>query len=138
MSASAAKLLPQSAPLSSPHTSPERQADQRLYVVAGQKVAVRSSVWPFILIAVLLVVFTIALPMVVNTQMAQRAYEIRDQQIVLAELNAQVETLEAELLEASSPQKLEERARSIGLVHAGSIGAISLDGKKVEGGGPAQ
>ena len=76
--------------------------------------------------------------MVVNTQMAQRAYEIRDQRVQLAEINAQVETLEAQLLVASSPQMLEDKASKMGLVRAGNIGTINLADGVVEGGEAAQ
>lgn len=132
MSANAAPMLPQSS------TAPSATSARRVHVVSGQKVSVRPSAWPFVMIATLLLVLTIALPMVINTQMAQRAYEIRDQQITLAELNAQAETLETELLIASSPQQLEQRAKDLGLVPAGNVGAISLKAKTVEGGVAAQ
>ena len=134
MSASAQPVLPQSTQSVTPGIS----SSTRIQVVTGQKINVRTSAWPFILIASLLVILTIALPMVLNTQMAQRAYEIRDQQVQLAEINARVETLEAELLIVSSPQKLEEKANAIGLVRSGSIGAVTLETRTVEGGEAAQ
>lgn len=134
MSASARPIPHQSVPSGSPRSS----SSTRIQVLAGQKVNLRVSAWPFILIASLLVILTIALPMVVNTQMAQRAYEIRDQRVQLAEINAQVETLEAQLLVASSPQMLEEKASKMGLVRAGNIGTINLADGVVEGGEAAQ
>ena len=134
MSASARPITHQSVPSGSPRTS----SSTRKQVVAGQKVNLRVSAWPFILIASLLVILTIALPMVVHTQMAQRAYEIRDQRVQLAEINAQVETLEAQLLVASSPQMLEDKASKMGLVRAGIIGTINLADGGVEGGEAAQ
>ena len=141
MSASAAAARPvPSVPVRRPGaTQPRpRLGTVPIEVVPGQKVALRPKAWPFILIAAVLVVLTVVLPMVVNTQMAQRAYEIRDQQIVLSELNAQVETLEAEVLIAASPSKLRERAEANGLVPSGAIGAISLTERTIEGGEPAQ
>ena len=77
MSASAQPVPPQSTLSVAPGIS----SSTRIQVVTGQKINVRTSAWPFILIASLLVILTIALPMVVNTQMAQRAYEIRDQHV---------------------------------------------------------
>ena len=134
MSASAQPVLPPSPP----SVAPKKSSSTRIQVVAGQRINVRTSAWPFILIASVLVILTIALPMVVNTQMAQRAYEIRDQHVQLAEINARVETMEAELLVVSSPQKLEEKANAIGLVRSGSIGAVTLATRTVEGGEAAQ
>ena len=134
MSASAQPVLPPSPP----SVAPKKSSPTRIQVVAGQRINVRTSAWPFILIASVLVILTIALPMVVNTQMAQRAYEIRDQHVQLAEINARVETMEAELLVVSSPQKLEEKANAIGLVRSGSIGAVTLETRTVEGGEAAQ
>lgn len=121
-----------------PTTSAPETTRTRIEVVPGRKVAVRPSAWPFVLLAVVLVVFTLILPLIANTQMAQRAYEIRDYQVTLAELNAQIETLEADVLEASSSQRLEAKAREIGLVRAGDTGTIALSGGTVEGGVPAE
>ena len=114
------------------------QATPAIEVVAGHRVALRPKAWPFILVAAVLVVLTVALPMVANTQMAQRAYEIRDAQVALAELRAQVETLEAEVMVAASPSALREKAQANGLVPSGAIGAISLGERTIEGGEPAQ
>lgn len=119
-------------------SSPEFEQAQRFHVVTGQKTDLRRSAWPFVLLATLLLLITIALPMVVNTHMAQRAYEIRDMQIALTELNASSSTLEANLLAASSPSSLAAKAKEMGLVPAGSAGAISLSNSTVEGGVPAE
>lgn len=113
-------------------------APRRIQVVPGRQAARRVKAWPYLLLAAALAILMIAVPMVVNTQMAQRAYEIRDQQVVLAELKAETETLESELLAAQSPQALEEKATALGLVPAGEVGAISLERRSVEGGVPAQ
>lgn len=117
---------------------PETETQPRIHVVPGQKVMLRRAAWPYILLVVVLVVLTVALPMVINTQMAQRAYEIRDQQIALAELNAEADSLSAELLAVESPGVLEEKAKALGLVPSGHIGAISLSAGTVTGGVAAQ
>lgn len=110
----------------------------RIEVVPGRKVAVRTKAWPFVMLLVVVVLLTMVLPLVANTQMAQRAYEIRDQQVALAELDATIETLEADVREASSSQRLEAKAREIGLVRAGETGTISLGLGQIEGGVPAE
>lgn len=132
MSANAAAPLPHHSAASAPQEAP------RIQVVSGHVPnAKRMSAWPLILLATLMVVLTVAVPMVINTQMAQRAYEIRDLKVTLAELTAQGETLETQVLITSSPQELEKKALAFGLVPAGNVGAISLEAGTVEGGEPA-
>ncbi len=139
MSASPAPFLSSSSAASTHadwHSKPSH--GPRIHVLPGYRVSVRPAAWPLVVVALLLVVFTVAVPMAINTQMAQRAYEIRDQRVALAEINAQIQTLEAELLVASSPQEIEAAANKIGLVPAGEVGTISLKTKTVEGGEAAQ
>lgn len=129
MSASAAqKWVPTAA------TLPAGSMRTRVEVLPGRRVAVRRKTWPYVLLAVVLVLLTMVAPLMVNTQMAQRSYEIRDQQIALSELNATIESLEADLRVASTSARLEEKARESGLVRAGEAGTISLGSSQVEGG----
>ncbi len=111
---------------------------EELQVISGAPARPRRAVWSALLVVLILAVVAIGIPMVVNTQMAQRAYDIRDQKVVLAELDAQTSTLEAKLLEASSPQALDSKARELGLVPAAPAGTISLGASTVEGGAPAE
>lgn len=94
--------------------------------------------WPIVLVALLVLVVAIALPLIINTQMAQTSYAIRDQRVQLAELSAQTTVLEANLLAASSPQVLDAKARALGLVPAGAPGTVSLTEGSVTGGEEAR
>lgn len=132
MSTSAPRI--DSIPVPVGRRNPAQSAPVRIQVIPGKQMAQRAMAWPYILLAAALVILMIAVPMVVNTQMAQRAYEIRDQQVALAELKAESDTLESALLVAQSPQALEKRAKDLGLVPAGEVGSISLQRKTVEGG----
>ena len=123
---------------SQPSRFADAEPEPRIHVVPGQKTVLRRKAWPFVLLVVIIVVMTVAVPMVINTQMAQRAYAIRDQQIELAELKAEGDALEAQLLAVESPANLEEKAQALGLVPAGHIGAISLTEKTVVGGVAAE
>ncbi len=105
-----------------------------LHVITGQAADLRTAAWPAVLLALTLLVAAIVAPLVLNTQMAQRAYDVRDQQLVLAELRAESLTLEAALLDLSSSEQLQKRAAQVGLVPAGKLGAINLKKGTVEGG----
>lgn len=109
-----------------------------IQVVSQSDSPARSHAWPIVLAALFLLIVAIAVPLVINTQMAETSYAIRDAQVQLAELEAQRIVLEADLLEASSPQALEQRARALGLVPAGAPGTVSLVDGTVTGGEPAQ
>lgn len=131
--------LQASSALRSPAGRSAQPAEQlRINVIPGQKVKLKRAAWPYIVLVIVLVVLTVAVPMAINTQMAQRAYEIRDQQITLAELNAEGDSLSAQLLAVESPGVLEEKAKALGLVRSGHIGAISLGEGTVAGGVAAQ
>lgn len=123
---------------SQPSRLEEAEQETRIHVVPGQKNVLRRKAWPFVILAVIIVVLAVAVPMVINTQMAQRAYEIRDQQIALAELKAEGDALEAQLLVVESPANLEDKAQALGLVPAGHMGAISLTERTVVGGVAAE
>ena len=109
-----------------------------LRVVYETSSAQRKRVWPFVTVAALLLIAAVVVPVVLNTQMAQRAYDIREQQLILNELERQQATLEQEILEVSSTQSLQEKAEEMGLVPAGVPGVISLEDSTVIGGVAAE
>ena len=76
--------------------------------------------------------------MVLNTRMAQTSFEIREQQLVLNELEAQSWTMRAELDRKASPTELEKAAKANGMVPAGKSGFITLETGTVEAGTPAK
>ncbi len=113
---------------------PPNRGQERFQVVVGSRSELRDVAWPALVVALVLLVVAVIAPLVLNTQMAQRSYDIRDQQVVLNELQARKSTLEAELRSASSPNALRKKAAEAGLVPAGKLGAVSLEDKTVEGG----
>ncbi|MFT0762375.1 hypothetical protein [Scrofimicrobium sp. R131] len=125
-------IIPVAQPSSLPHRRPE------LRVIEGQKGQMRKAVVPVLAAALFLFLATIVVPLIINTSMASLAYEIRDQNIEQAQIAAEIETIEGELLKVSSTDHLRQEAQRIGLVPAGPIGVISLEANTVEGGAPAQ
>lgn len=111
-------------------------AAPELRVVEGT-LPVRSAV-PLAVVALLVLLISIIAPMVINTQMAETSFEIRDQQLQLNELDAEAWSLQSQLQQVSSPVALEEAARAHGMVPAGPTGFISLEAGTVEGGEAAQ
>lgn len=113
-------------------------ATSNLRVVDGSKGHFRQAALPVLIGAIFLFLMTVIIPLVLNTAMASLAYEIRDQRIELAQVEAEIDSLEAKLLTATSTSHLREEAEKIGLVPVGPIGVISLEDGSVQGGGPAQ
>lgn len=109
-----------------------------LRVVEGTAPTQRRSAVLFLLTCALLLAIAIVVPLVANTNMAQISYDMRDASIQLTEETAKINTLEGQLLEASSPQALREKAMQIGLVPAAPIGVVVLSEGTVEGGVAAQ
>lgn len=130
MSTAAARTRPASRPARLKETRPE------LRVVEGTRP--RRMVVPLAVFALLALVFSIVVPLVVNTSMAQRSFEIRSLQITLNGLDAQAWTLQTELQQKSSPESLEAAAKALGMVPAGTAGVVNLRTGGVEGGRAAQ
>ena len=94
----------------------------------------RRSVIPMTFVALVMIAIAIVVPMLINTNMAQTSYQIREYQIQLNELEAQSWTLQTQLQEKASPVELEKAAKAQGMVHAGKLGTIRLADGQVEGG----
>lgn len=92
---------------------------------------------PFIIVVVSVLLAVLAANLFLNTQMAQKSYEIRDKQVELTYLNEQTQALQQRLQSESSPANLEKQARALGMVPAGPTGFITLSTGSVEGGTPA-
>ncbi|MDO5719971.1 MAG: hypothetical protein Q4P05_04490 [Actinomycetaceae bacterium] len=92
---------------------------------------------PFISVVVSVLLAVLAANLFLNTQMAQKSYEIRDKQVELTYLNEQTQALQQRLQSESSPANLEKQARDLGMVPAGPTGFITLSTGSVEGGTPA-
>lgn len=118
--------------------APLRSPKAKLRVIEGAKGQVQRHLFPIILVMVGVFVIAILIPLIANTYMAQLSYEIRDQRIQIREYQAQIDTLEADLLRVQSTESLRNKALEIGMVPAGEIGVITLESGTVEGGVPAQ
>ena len=120
-----------------PTSRPDRLRDSasarpELRVVAGT--LPRRSTVPHVVRVLLGRLASIVVPMVLNTQMAETSFAIRDQQLQLNELDAEAWSLQSQLQQVSSPVALEAAARAHGMVPAGPLGFISLDAGTVTGG----
>ena len=129
MSAATAKARPAARP------ELRREEARELRIVEGTR--------PRRSIAAILMLFVTALAsvvvsMVLNTRMAQTSFEIREQQLVLNELEAESWTMRAELDRKASPTELEKAAQANGMVPAGKSGFITLETGTVEAGTPAK
>lgn len=127
---SSARALRASAP--DRHSGPKNAPHLR--VVEGTRGHTRRTLVPILAAVVVLFLLAIILPLVVNTDMAQTSYNIRDQRVKLNGQMAQIESLEGQLLDQESTRNLEKKAKEIGMVPAGTIGVISLDDHQVRGG----
>ena len=122
-----------------PATRPERLHAETpdIRIIEGDARKSRS-LMPVTLLALVVVLAAIVTSMVLNTRMAQTSFKIREQQLILNELEAEAWTMQADLEEAASPAKLQEAAERNGMVPAGKTGFITLETGTVEGGAPAQ
>ena len=130
MSAATAKARPATRP------EPRRDDVRELRIVEGARP--RRSVLAILVLLVIVAMASVVASMVLNTRMAQTSFEIREQQLVLNELEAQSWTMRAELDRKASPTELEKAAKANGMVPAGKSGFITLETGTVEAGTPAK
>ena len=119
-----------------PAARPELRRDEvhELRLVQGTRP--RRSLMAVVALLVVVALASVVTSMVLNTRMAQTSFEIREQQLVLNELEAQSWTMRAELDRKASP--LEKAAKANGMVPAGKSGFITLETGTVEAGTPAK
>lgn len=130
MSAATAKARPAARP------ELRREEIRELRIVEGTRP--RRSAVAILMLLVAVALGSVLASMVLNTRMAQTSFEIREQQLVLNELEAQSWTMRAELDRKASPTELEKAAKANGMVPAGTSGFITLETGTVEGGTPAK
>ena len=121
-----------------PAPRPELRRDEarELRIVEGKRP--RRSVLMGTIAVVAVAIAAVVVSMILNTRMAQTAFEIREQQLALNELEAQSWTMRAELDRKASPTELEKAAKANGMVPAGKSGFITLETGTVEAGTPAK
>ena len=105
-----------------PAARPELRRDEvhELRIVQGTRP--RRSLMAVVALLVVVALASVVASMVLNTRMAQTSFEIREQQLVLNELEAQSWTMRAELDRKASPTELEKAAKANGMVPAGKSG----------------
>ena len=130
MSAATAKARPAARP------ELRREEVRELRIVEGTRP--RRSAVAILMLLVAVALGSVLVSMVLNTRMAQTSFEIREQQLVLNELEAQSWTMRAELDRKASPTELEKAAKANCMVPAGTSGFITLETGTVEGGTPAK
>ena len=108
---------------------------ERRHLRPVQAPETQRSLVPFAAACLAIVLAALAAVLLINTAMAEGAYERRDLKIQVAQLHKQRATL-LETLEANaSPSVLASAAESLGMERAGSLGAVSLaDGIVLETG----
>ena len=119
MSAATAKARPAARP------ELRREEARELRIVEGTRP--RRSIAAILMLFVTVALASVVASMVLNTRMAQTSFEIREQQLVLNELDLK-----------ASPTELEKAAQANGMVPAGKSGFITLETGTVEAGTPAK
>ena len=126
MSAATARQSPQRAP----RTAPAPLAPRLRLVRPPQQVRTRV---PFVLTCMGILIAALLTALLLNTSMAQAAFETTDAQRRLAQLAQDNEDLGAQLDEKSSPEQLAAQARALGMVPASGTGWIRLSDGTVSG-----
>ena len=81
---------------------------------------------PFMWLCVGIVVAALAVVLLINTTMAEGAYERRDLKIEIANLHQEAETVRTQLEANASPANLAARAAALGMAPAEVTGTMSL------------
>lgn len=117
---------------SSPQRAPRPAplAPRLRLVRAPQQVRTRV---PFVLTCMGILIAALLTALLLNTSMAQAAFETTDTQRQLAQLVQDNEELQAQLDEKSSPEQLAAQARALGMVPATGTGWIRLSDQTVSG-----
>jgi len=88
---------------------------------------------PFVLVCMGMLIGALLTALLLNTSMAQAAFETTDAQRQLARLNQDNKELQARLDQVSSPDELAARARELGMLPATGTGWIRLSDQTVAG-----
>lgn len=92
------------------------------------------SVAPFLLLCTAILAGAMLAVLLLNTQMAATAYQIRQEQLYLNELGEAEASLREDVERAGSPAELRERADEFGMVHGEDVHFVRLsDGSVLTG-----
>ncbi|WP_062312871.1 hypothetical protein [Demequina rhizosphaerae] len=112
---------------------PEASPGRHLRAVAAPPTA--RSLVPFAIACVGVVLAALAAVLLINTTMAEGAYERRDLKIQIRDLHVQQAALQETLDTNASPEELARRAARLGMAPAAALGFVSLsDGIVLETG----
>lgn len=112
------------APSQAPKSLPRIKAVPQLEAVAAPRHA--RSIAPFAWSVVLIVVLAFASVLVLNTTMAEGAYDIRELKIEIRDLHQERAAALTQLEENAAPYALAAQAQALGMVPAQRVGAVSL------------
>ncbi|ROR71846.1 hypothetical protein [Bogoriella caseilytica] len=92
------------------------------------------SVTPFLLLCTAILAGAMLVVLLLNTQMAATAYQIRQEQLYLNELGEAEASLREDVERAGSPAELRERAEGLGMVPGEDVHFVRLsDGSVLTG-----
>ncbi len=125
MSAAARSIPARSVPTSRPAT----ESRPRLRAVAAPEQA--RSLAPFAWTCIAIILVALVAVLIINTAMAEGAYERRDLKIEIANLTQERSRLVSELEVNASPSRLADAAKALGMEPAEARGFVSLDNAEV-------
>ncbi|MDO4899592.1 hypothetical protein [Actinomyces sp.] len=123
-----ARAASRSAPQSAAETSPQPE----LRVVRGIVPSRRTL--PFLVLVVGILACALVSTMLLNARMADTAYKMKTAQVELNVLSDHIETVRADVQEASAADALAARAAELGMVPAAAPGVIDLSNSTLAGG----
>lgn len=89
---------------------------------------------PFVVLIVSLLAGALVSLLLLNTVLAQDAFELTRLQRNVTLLEQQRQALESEIAREESPQRLREKAENLGMTQPEQVGFIDSDGRRVGGG----
>jgi len=123
------RAVPQARPASEAAGRPE------LRVVRGIVPSRRTL--PFLALVIGILACALVSTMLLNARMADTAYKMKAAQVELNVLNDHIETVRADVQEASSADSLAARAAELGMVPAAAPGVVDLSDSTLAGGAAA-
>ncbi|MBW3069726.1 hypothetical protein CWT12_07805 [Actinomyces sp. 432] len=93
---------------------------------------------PFLALVIGILACALVSTMLLNARMADTAYKMKTAQVELNVLRDHIETVRADVQEASAADTLAARAAKLGMVPAAAPGVIDLSDSTLAGGAPAE
>lgn len=118
--------------------SARAQASARPNLRVIRAAAPARSTLPFLAMNILILAGALIASMLLNAQMANTAYRMKEVQVEVNIMNDHVETLRTEVQEASAPDTLASKAAELGMVPAGAPGVVDLNSSQLTNGTAAK